>query len=230
MISFPGLLGLLVLLFRVVPDLGQQGVCLGVFTLLGGIGLHLAANFLGPGTLLIGVRRSVELSGGGFLFRGSGTRSRSRSGSTALGLLIILLQLGAVHFRVLPEAILHAPAKQSARVKLAAAKSDLEYSLELLNAVNTLGLLRGVHEAAECRLEFLSARAVGHATQARAIPVDLASLRVERSFLTSFLLESPSIYATLQAIRFRGWWCWLRLRMGDLLLPDLRGDGVEGLV
>jgi hypothetical protein len=61
--------------------------------------------------------------------------------------------------------------------------------LELVNAVHALGFLGRVDEAAESRLELLSARAVSHTTKARAIPVDLARLGVERTLLLSFLLE-----------------------------------------
>jgi hypothetical protein len=59
--------------------------------------------------------------------------------------------------------------------------------LELVNAVHALGLLIREDEAAECRLELLSTRAVGHATQTRAVPVDLASLGVESTLLASLL-------------------------------------------
>lgn len=61
--------------------------------------------------------------------------------------------------------------------------------LELVNAVHSLWLLRRVHKAAERGLKLLATRAVSHASQARAIPVDLARLRVECAFLSGFLLE-----------------------------------------
>lgn len=63
-----------------------------------------------------------------------------------------------------------------------------ENSLELLNTVNTLRLLIRVYKAAKRRLELLSAWSVGHTTQTRAVPVNLAGLRVKRSLLTGFLL------------------------------------------
>ena len=66
-----------------------------------------------------------------------------------------------------------------------ARESDL---LKLVDAVHALGLSIGVDEAAECGLEFLSARTVGHASEARAIPVDLTSLGVESTLLASLLL------------------------------------------
>lgn len=62
--------------------------------------------------------------------------------------------------------------------------------LEFLNAVHPLRFLRRKHEAAERGLEILSARAVGHAAQARAVPVDLARLRVEGAFLVGLGLET----------------------------------------
>ena len=49
---------------------------------------------------------------------------------------------------------------------------------------------------------------MGHTTQAWAIPVNLASLRVKRGRLTTLLLEL----------------------LGSPLFPDLGGDGVESLV
>jgi hypothetical protein len=55
--------------------------------------------------------------------------------------------------------------------------------LELVNALHALGLFCGEDEAAERGLELLSTRSVGHAAEAWAIPVDLASLRVERPLL-----------------------------------------------
>lgn len=64
-----------------------------------------------------------------------------------------------------------------------------ENALELFNAVHALRLLGGVHEAAEGSLELLAARAVGHPAQARAVPVDLAGLGVERGLLVGFVLE-----------------------------------------
>lgn len=86
----------------------------------------------------------------------------------------------------------------------------IEYgnALELVNAVDALGLLLRVHEAAKGGLELLSARSVGHTTQAWAVPVDLASLRVKRGTLATLLLE---------------------LLGGSPLFPDLGGDGVESL-
>jgi hypothetical protein len=59
--------------------------------------------------------------------------------------------------------------------------------LELLDAVHALRLLLREHEAAESSLELLSTRAMGHTTQARAVPVDLASLGVESALLAGLL-------------------------------------------
>ena len=67
--------------------------------------------------------------------------------------------------------------------------------LELIDAVHALGLLGGVHEAAECRLELLTTRAMGHAAQTWAIPIDLACLRVECALLICLFFES--FYTTL---------------------------------
>lgn len=89
-------------------------------------------------------------------------------------------------------------------------QNHLHNILELLNAVNALGFLLGVHEAAEGTLEVLSAGSVCHATKTRAVPVDLASLRVECGLLASLILEL------------------LGLRSGPFL-PDLGSDGIEGL-
>jgi hypothetical protein len=59
--------------------------------------------------------------------------------------------------------------------------------LELVNTVHPLGLFRGVNEAAESGLELLAARSMGHATEAWAVPVDLASLGVECALLARLL-------------------------------------------
>lgn len=93
--------------------------------------------------------------------------------------------------------------------------SSRKHVLELLNAVHALRLLLRVHEAAERSLELLSARAMRHTTQARAVPVDLAGLGVESGFLASLLLELFRVHASLAGC--------------SSLFADLRGDGVEGL-
>lgn len=62
------------------------------------------------------------------------------------------------------------------------------YLLELVNAVHALGLGVRVDEATERGLELFTTWSVGHASQARAIPVDLARLWVEGALLTGFLL------------------------------------------
>lgn len=67
---------------------------------------------------------------------------------------------------------------------------------------------------------------MGHATQARAVPVDLASLGVERGRLIHLLLELLGVQATLELLSLGG--RRLRLRPGSLLLTDLGGDGVKG--
>lgn len=61
--------------------------------------------------------------------------------------------------------------------------------LELLDAVHALGLLGAEYEAAKRRFEFLATRPVGHASQARAIPIDLARLWVERALLSRLLFQ-----------------------------------------
>lgn len=53
------------------------------------------------------------------------------------------------------------------------------HALELFHALDALGLGLAVHEARECSAEFFSAGPVGHPTETRAVPVDLASFRVE---------------------------------------------------
>jgi len=76
----------------------------------------------------------------------------------------------------------------------AALLSDVDV-LELVDAVHALGLFSGVYEAAERRLELLTTRAMGHAAQTWAIPIDLACFRVECALLICLFLES--FYATL---------------------------------
>lgn len=97
------------------------------------------------------------------------------------------------------------------------------HELELINAFNPLGLLIRVDKAAERRLELLSTRAVRHAAQAGAVPVDLAGLGVEGGFLAGLLLE---LLGRLHGIAAVGG------RTGGLLLlsffADARRDGVEG--
>src|SRR5690349_23643106 len=70
----------------------------------------------------------------------------------------IVLNFILVHVRVLAEAVLH--------------------RLELVYAVDSFRLSFGVDETREGCLELLAAWAVRHATETRAIPVDLASLGV----------------------------------------------------
>lgn len=69
----------------------------------------------------------------------------------------------AVDIRVLLEASLHSP--------------------ELFDTVDALGLFRAVNETRERGLEVFTTRAVRHATEARAIPVDLAGLFVVSGLL-----------------------------------------------
>jgi hypothetical protein len=94
-------------------------------------------------------------------------------------------------------------------------KPDEMGVLELVNAVHALGLLLGINETAECSLEIFSTWAVGHATQARAVPVDLTGLRVERGLLSGLLLKFLRVHATFQRLG------------GRPLFPDLGGNGVE---
>lgn len=100
--------------------------------------------------------------------------------------------------------------------------------LELVNALNALGLLFAVDEAAEGRLELLTAGTVGHAAQAGAVPVDLSGLGVESTLLGGFLLEGLG-RARLKFCGSHHWGlgCWLRrLLVGDLLnLGCYRGLG-----
>lgn len=117
------------------------------------------------------------------------------------------------------------------------------YLRELLNAVHALGLLGGVDEAAESSLELLAARAVSHAAQARAVPVDLASLGVEGALGIGLLLESLRGGAslgddTLSGLRLGlgialGHGLSLGLGLGDLFLYRLGrcrrgGSGLSG--
>ena len=57
---------------------------------------------------------------------------------------------------------------------------------------------------------------MGHASKARAVPVDLAGLRVERSLLASLLLELLSVQSTFQSSR--------------LVLLGLRGSSLYEVV
>lgn len=68
------------------------------------------------------------------------------------------------------------------------------HALELINTIHPLGLLLGVNKAAKSCLELLAARPVGHATQTRAVPVNLAGLRVERCFLACFFFEVGGVH------------------------------------
>lgn len=65
----------------------------------------------------------------------------------------------SVNIRVLAETVLHA--------------------LELFHTIDSLGFLFAVDKARECFTEVFTARTMGHATEARAIPVDLSGLLVE---------------------------------------------------
>lgn len=65
---------------------------------------------------------------------------------------------------------------------------------------------------------------MGHASKARAIPVDLTGLRVECGLLTSFLLELLGVQSTLKSSGL----ALLGLR-GSPFLPNLGSNGVEGL-
>lgn len=73
----------------------------------------------------------------------------------------------AVHVRVLLEARLHQP--------------------KLFNAVDALGLLLAVDKARERGLEVLAARAMCHAAETGAVPVDLSCFLVVRRLLVGFL-------------------------------------------
>ena len=64
----------------------------------------------------------------------------------------------AIHLRMAPKAILHC--------------------LEFLYAVDALRLFFRVDEARESVTEFLTARSMGHPTEARTIPIDFTRLRV----------------------------------------------------
>ena len=57
----------------------------------------------------------------------------------------------------------------------------LLHGLELLHAVDALRLRFREDEARKCFTELHPARAMCHTTKARAVPVDLASLRVKRA-------------------------------------------------
>jgi hypothetical protein len=62
--------------------------------------------------------------------------------------------------------------------------------LELVYALYALGLFVRVNKAAKCSLEFLTTRTMSHPSQARTIPINLSSLRIECALLVRFLLES----------------------------------------
>lgn len=93
--------------------------------------------------------------------------------------------------------------------------------LELIDAVHPLGLLIRVDEAAERGLELLAAGAVRHSTQARAIPVDLARLRVKCALLACLLLEL--LGRLLRVSRCRDRCCGVILALGRGGLLGLRG-------
>lgn len=52
---------------------------------------------------------------------------------------------------------------------------------ELVHTVNTFHFFFRVHKAAERSLELFATRSMSHSTQAGAIPIDFASLRIVRS-------------------------------------------------
>lgn len=211
----------LVLLLGVMRSLGNKGVSLGRLAYSIGFGLRLGVDVLGAGLLLSGVRRRIDLGGSGGNIGDSG--SIGGGGSIGLGLgLIVVLQLGAVDFGVLPEAILHCPAKIVSTGP--SASKTIENILEFINTVDALGLFLGEDEAAERSLEVLSARPVGHASKTRAVPVDLAGLWVERSLLASLLLELLGVQTTFQISRL----ALLGLR-GSSFFANLGSNGVEGL-
>jgi hypothetical protein len=202
----------LVLILGIERSLGDEGVALGGLTLGSSLGLHLGVDVLGAGVLLVRVRGGIDLGGGGGLFGGGG--------SVTLGLVVVVFQFGTVDIGVFTEAILHGPGRLL--VNKHHRQIYQHNILELLNAVNALGLLLGVDEAAERSLEVLSAWPVGHATEARAVPVDLASLRVECGLLASLFLKLLGVQTTFQSGGLG------RLR-GGAFLTDLGSNGVEGL-
>lgn len=65
---------------------------------------------------------------------------------------------------------------------------------------------------------------MGHASETRAVPVDLTGLRVESSLLAGLFLELLRIQATFQSSRLA-----LLGLLGSSFLPDLGSNGVEGL-
>jgi hypothetical protein len=210
-LSLAGLVLILVLILGIERSLGDEGVALGVLTLGGSLGLHLGVDILGAGLLLVRVRGGINLGGDGGLFGGGG--------SVALG-LVVVFQFRTVDIGVFTEAILHGPGRPL--VNKHHRQIYQHNILELLNAVNALGLLLGVDEAAERSLEVLSAWPVGHATEARAVPVDFSSLRVECGLLASLFLKLLGVQTTFQSGGLG------RLR-GGAFLTDLRSNGVEGL-
>jgi hypothetical protein len=182
------------------------------------VGLGDQTVTLGELSLDIGGQSSVTFSGG----------DRSRG----ISIRLIVFQLGAVHVRMLAEAILHTPVDLVSMDAVKAVKPRYNV-LELLNALNTLGLLVRVHEAGECCPELLSARAVGHTAQAWAVPVDLASLRVKSGRLGGLLRVNSNLGVHLNgsiggSSDLRGRRIDLRLRPGSgLLFTDLGGDRLE---
>lgn len=98
--------------------------------------------------------------------------------------------------------------------------------LELVDTIHALGLLLGEDEAAECRLELLAARPVGHAAQARAVPVDLARLGVEGALLVGLGLQL--LRRRRCALSSSLFCCLLPRGLGLGALPALGGDLLEG--
>lgn len=62
-------------------------------------------------------------------------------------------------------------------------------ALKFVHTVHALGFIGRVDEAAECSLELLAAGSMRHAAQTGAVPVDLASLWVERALVSCLLLQ-----------------------------------------
>lgn len=188
----------------------------GFLVLLLGLEVGLVDQVVtfGELSLHIGWRSSITFGGG------------DRSRGISLGLIVF--QLGAVHVGMLTEAVLHTP------VEICQHGCDKGVSiprynvLELLNAIDALGLLVRVHEAGECCPELLSARAVGHTAQAWAVPVDLASLRIESGRLWGLLRVNSNLGVHLHSSSIGGRRIGLRLRPGNgLLFTDLGSDRVE---
>jgi hypothetical protein len=164
--------------------------------LLGRVGAFGRGNHaLGLRLLLHGLLRNGRVGGAGRGVGAGGVLAASGGGGNVGGgigghvIVVVGVDLRAVDFGVLAEAVLHVPVRLSAMPCHAIISNRVRAGLlEVVDAVHALGLLLAEDEAAEGSLELVSTRPGGHAAQARAVPVDLARLGVEGALLVGLSL------------------------------------------